>query len=353
MEIEYLALNVAATVDLDAFKTLSLQRQTEIDAACGVDFASRFAEEFRHRPLFVNPLAPGPELLRDLANWTFAKLALPYTLTRDWRPTGRGPETPLHPSLVGHFGLGWAAGRRGRLLTGEAVDFAEYVRRYLSYAEGPELEMGVATLALGDAEAALTLLEKAAARPMGRRCQSARRALTSGFLAADRSGEIGAALRRAGAPQDEALHPAAEACAAGRWSEAEAALLDLLKQRPGAVELHDALAQVRERRRDPAGRVAALRDAAALRPGDAHAQSRLTRGARRRRRFRWRHRLGRSRDRPRPRQSARPGVPGEPAGAHRRGRAGAAASRTRAADRRREAGIRRACAPSWRSARPP
>ena len=232
VEAEYLGLDVAATVDLDACKTLTLQRQAEIDAACGADFASRLAEDFRRRPLFDNPLAPGPKLLRDLANWTFARLELPYTLTRDWRPTAGAPETPLHPSLVSHFGLAWAQSRPGRLVTGEAVDFAEYVRRYLAYAEGPELERGAASLALGQADAALPLLATAAARPMGRRCATARSALAAALLAAERSGDI-AVLRDAAAlrPNDAeaqsrltvALAAAGDTAGAIRSAEAEIA----------------------------------------------------------------------------------------------------------------------------------
>ena len=110
---------------------------------------------------------------------------------------------------------------------------------------------------------------------MGRRCQSARRALTLGFLAIGGSGEIAATLRRAGACRTKRSTPPPRLARPGAGAEAEAALLDLLKQRPGAVELHDAspwCATVAA----TSGRVAALRDAVALRPGDMHAQSRLT-----------------------------------------------------------------------------
>ncbi len=276
VEAEYLALDVAAILDLDAYKAMALQRQAEIDAACGADFAARLEAEFRHRPLFVNPLAPGTDLLRDLANWTFARLGAPYTLTRDWRPGGHVPELPPHPSVARHFGLAWTQGRRYRLWTADGVDFGEYVRRYLSFCEGPEVETGILTIALGHAEAGLELLEKAAQRPMGRRCERVRRSLTFAFLSAPQSGDAAAALRRAGALEDDDLYPAAEACARGRWSEAEAAALERLHQKPSSVELHLFLALVRERRGDAEGRIEALRGALRLRPGDRHLQSRLT-----------------------------------------------------------------------------
>ena len=275
VEAEYLALDIAEILDLDAYKTMALERQGEIDAACGEDYASRFEASFREKALFLNPLAPTADLLRELANATFAKLGAPFTLTQDWAPEGFVAELPVHPSVARHFGLAWTQGRRYRVWPEDGIEFDEYVRRYLAYAEGPELEAGVRHLAEARVEAGLALLETATARPMGRRSSSARQAMTRGYLLAPRSGEAASLLRQAGALNDDELFSAAELCATGRWREAEAAILARAETAPSA-EVYAFLAFVREKRGDTAGRVAALRSGLTLRPLDRPLQRSLT-----------------------------------------------------------------------------
>jgi len=151
IEEAYIALDVAATIDLDAYKQLVLDRQSEIDALCGSDFASRLDSEFRLQPLFANSLAPLPELLRAIANALFARLPGDAALSEAWRPAGAlPPEAPIHPSVAAHFGLRWTNSRYYRTWTGEGIDFPEYVRRYLAFAEGSELEHGLRLAAAGE-----------------------------------------------------------------------------------------------------------------------------------------------------------------------------------------------------------
>jgi len=278
IEEAYLALDVAATIDLDAYKHLVLERQAEIDALCGSDFASYIETEFRSRPLFTNSLVPTPELLRAAANPLFARLPGGYALGEDWRPmaAAAAPEAPIHPNVAGHFGLGWTNGGGYRTWTGESIEFREYVRRYLAFAEGPELEHGLRFVAEGRKEEALIKLDCAVARPMGQRSSSARRALgrLKGLHSADASPES------AGADEigDRALAHAAALFAHDRAEEAEAETLASLAREPRSIEAWLLLAEIREKRGDGRGRVEALRQAVSLRPDDAALHGRLTLG---------------------------------------------------------------------------
>jgi hypothetical protein len=265
IEEAYLALDVAATIDLDAYKQLVLERQREIDALCGSDFAWLIESEFRSRPLFVNSLVPTPELLRAIAGPLFARLPGGAVPSEDWHPPGRfPPEAPIHPSVAAHFGITWTNRRLYRSWTGVGIDFPEYVRRYLAFAEGPELEHGLRLAANARNEEALARLESAVARPMGRRSLSAQHALALLEGVDDAAG-------------DEAeLSRATELLGFGRAEAAEAELLASLARAPRWVAAWLLLADIREKRGDGAGRVEALRQAISLRPNDPAVHGRLT-----------------------------------------------------------------------------
>jgi tetratricopeptide (TPR) repeat protein len=275
IERAYLALDVGATVDLDAYKNMVVERQGEIDKLCGSDFASLIESEFRARPLFVNSLVPSSELLRAVAEPLFARLPGGCALSEDWRPMGAAaPEAPIHPRVAVHFSLGWTSGRRYRSCTGEGIDFREYVRRYLAFAEGPELEHGLRLAAEGRNEEALFKLGSAVARPMGGRSASARRALAllkgsdSDAAAFDDANddEIGARERAR----------AVELLGLDRAEEAETETTAILARDPESSETWLLLAEIREKRGDAAGRVAALREGVARRPDDLALNGRLT-----------------------------------------------------------------------------
>lgn len=276
IENEYLALDVAEIIDLDRYKILALDRQAELDRLCGEDFASRLDAQFKTEALFANPTMPGAELMAEIAVGLFAKMRAPFAIEPGWRPEFRVPELPVHPSVARHFGLKWAEARRYRTWTGDSIDFSEFVRRYLAYAEGPELEAGIRMATDGHAALALSALEKAVVRPMGQRSLSGRQAMSRVLFADPRLGDAAAMLRRAGALDDEHLGEAATYYATGRWSEAETAALAALETAPASAELQVFLALVREKRGDAEGQIAALRSALSLRPDDRGLQSRLT-----------------------------------------------------------------------------
>jgi tetratricopeptide (TPR) repeat protein len=289
IEAEYLALDIAALVDLGAFRRVWRARQSEIDRLCGADYASRIDEEFRRRPLFVNPGRPADDLMRDVAEKLFARLRPGLALPDDCRFEA-APELPLHPSVAQHFRIDWTKDRLYRGWSDERLNFAEYVRRYLAYADGPELEAGVRLAALGRLHEALAPLERATGRLSGRRSQSAQRALARALAVSARGEEAQGALaaaEAAGAPvskgqvadapiPDKDLTGALVLMSQSRWREAEAATQAHLARDPDACEAWLMLAQIQEKQGDGAGRVAALRRALALRPHDLGLMSQLT-----------------------------------------------------------------------------
>ena len=281
IEKDYLALDVAAVVDLDAYKNMALERQGEVDQICGSDFASRIEAEFRTRPLFSNPLAPMPDLLRAVANPLFGRLPGGFSIGDDWRAEGSAAlELPIHPSVATHFGLDWAKDRLCRTWAGESVGFAEYVRRYLAYSEGPELEAGLRLEWEGCTEEGVEKLQRAVKRPLGSRSDSAKwtlaRAVPSNDVSVAAASSASPAVGGPGEPGPEVTTKAIALHKQGRESEAESETLRLLAKAPGSIEAWLLLAEIRQRRGDLAGRAAALRGAVARRPNDPALQSRLT-----------------------------------------------------------------------------
>lgn len=263
----YLALDVARVIDLDRMKEIALDSQAERDKLIGVDFASRIAEGFARRPLFLSPRTPGRELFELLAQATFARLGVAYA-GEAAAPADR--ELPIHPAVAAHFKLDWARGRVCAQGWVEPVDFPEYVRRFLAYAEGPELERGLAMLDQGRFDAAAQMLEIAVARPMGRRSLSARRGFARASLLA--AGVEGRDVDHV----DPQFLASLAAFARGRWSEAEAALLAYMAGAASSAEDFERLADIREKRGDSEGAFAALELAAGLKPDDPRLAARLT-----------------------------------------------------------------------------
>jgi tetratricopeptide (TPR) repeat protein len=263
-EEAYLALDVARAVDLDRMRDLSLARQAERDRLYGVDFASRIEAGFRAPSLFLSPRTPGRELFGALAQTAFARLGLTYSGAAEAAPAAR--ELPIHPRVAEHFGLEGASGRVCVDYWGGPVDFTEYVRRYLAFAEGPELEHGLAMLAAGRAEEAVDRLEIAAARPMGRRSSSALRGLAhASVLALNDPGRRADLSAFVGADVDDPdILAVLTAFARGRPLVAERRLMAYLAHAPDRAENFAVLATIRETRGDVGGALAALEGAVGL-----------------------------------------------------------------------------------------
>lgn len=278
VEEAYLALDVARVVDLDRMRDLNLARQADRDALYGVDFAPRIAAGFRSPSFFLSPRTPGPQLFAALAQVAFARLGVPYSGAAEGVPPVR--ELPIHPRVAEHFGLDWARGRVWIENWGAPVDFPEYVRRYLAFAEGPELEHGLSLLGSLRAGEAAAKLEIAAARPIGRRSSSAHRGLLRASVLAMQEKGTGAdlsAFARADIDDPDVL-ASVTAFAQGRLPQAERSLLAYLARAPDGAENFAMLAAIREARGDGEGAFAARELAVGLKPGDSALLSRLTMG---------------------------------------------------------------------------
>lgn len=276
VEAAYLALDVARAIDLDRMRDLTLAQQAERDARCGVDFAPRLAAEFRLPSLFLSPRTPGPPLFGALAQAAFARLGLVHSGVAEAPPAVR--ELPIHPRVAEHFGL---EGARERVCVdnwGGAVDFPEYVRRYLAYSEGPELEHGLAMVFAGRVAEAADQLEIAAARPMGRRSTSAQSGVArASVLALHQHGDPIDLSAFAGADVDDPdILGALTAFARGRPQRAERKLLAYLAHAPDRAESFALLAAIRQTRGDGDGALAALELAVGLGSGDPRLLGRYT-----------------------------------------------------------------------------
>jgi tetratricopeptide (TPR) repeat protein len=278
----YIDLAIDEVIDLDRYKDLVVQRQGAIDLSAESDFAAMIDDQFRVRPFLANPMQPEDWLLRELAQMLFARMCIPVPLSDTWRMPGRRPpQLPIHPAVAAHFGLQWApAGRLYRGWTGEHVSFPEYARRYLAYADGPELEEGARQAQEGEASAALEPLLIAITRASGQASLSAYRAISQVLT---RTGHTAAALetmQKAAAIEpanvDLCLTKAELLLALNRLDEADAEIARYIAQNPTSLAPHVLSANVSERRGDTDGMVAALRAAVAIDGSDRSVRSRLT-----------------------------------------------------------------------------
>ena len=266
-EEAYLALDVARVLDLDRMRDLTLARQAERDALYGVDFARRIEAGLRSPSLFLGPRTPGPEVFGALVQAAFARLGLVGSGAPEATPAVR--ELPIHPRVAEHFGLDWARGRVCWDHWGGPVDFAEYVRRYLAFAEGPELEHGLAMLAAGRAAEAADRLEIAASRPMGRRSSSALRGLAhASVLALGDQGRADLSAFAGADVENPDILASLTAFARGRPALAERKLMAYLSNAPDRAENYALLAAIRESRGDGEGSLAALELALGLGSSD-------------------------------------------------------------------------------------
>jgi hypothetical protein len=148
---------------------------------------------------------------------------------------------------------------------GARAEFGEFVRRYLAYAEGPELEAGL-RLALGRSAESRDKLAIALARPMGRRWGATRapREAAPEVGAKPDSAALRAALAQA--PGDFALASQVTVALAseGDLNGALASAESQAAQRPDDPHVRAVLAHLWERAGDPVRAKAELARALAI-----------------------------------------------------------------------------------------
>jgi tetratricopeptide (TPR) repeat protein len=270
----YAALEMDAA-GLDRMYEAGMQAQRERDAATGFGTAAVIEATFRDAPAFVTPVLPGIPVLLHLASELFARLdapaeALARLRTLPVRLPFRPAEHPLHPAVIGHFGLRWASDRRWRFLSEGRFGFADWARRYMRCEWNPELEEGIALVSRGKPAEAEGKLRAGLARspdsPWGRLAESR-------MLAAqqDADGALDAARKAAALePDDGGIQTwLAELLARRGDLDAVPAYTRALELDPSNAALYESMARAFTRDGRPDQAVPMVRAALAINPFQA------------------------------------------------------------------------------------
>ncbi|WP_048862357.1 WcbI family polysaccharide biosynthesis putative acetyltransferase, partial [Acidisphaera rubrifaciens] len=154
----YLALDVNAVVRLDRLREMSIEHQHHLDEATGFRMTP-FVEAYQAAPLFRTVYHFELDLLHELAAQVVPRIGLGAAEAAVLRRLARqNPMVdvwlPIHPAVAEHFGLSYAtAATRYRYFDEGSFTFAEYARRYMTYAWNRPLHEG-AHLALAGRDAA-------------------------------------------------------------------------------------------------------------------------------------------------------------------------------------------------------
>jgi len=156
----YLALDIVKEGELDGRLTDRLEIMRRLDGVGGYDLAGYIEENFRTTQLFRTRQRVTMPLLRRLLEQFFAKLGVTDwasdTLRRVPFPAGA---QAVHPGVIAHFGLTWAAPDQRTPLNEEGYfTFEEVCRRYMGFVWNETLHRGIQT-AKTDPAAALADLE--------------------------------------------------------------------------------------------------------------------------------------------------------------------------------------------------
>jgi hypothetical protein len=176
----YLKLDIVTEGELDGRLTDRLAILKKLDEAGGYDLTDYVAENFRTTQLFRTRQRITMPLLQRLLTQLFPKLGV-----RGWRPESlrRVPfpagAQPVHPGVVKHFGLTWAAPAQAYPLNEEGFfTFEAFCRRYMGFTWNETLQRGIQT-AKTDPAAALADLQAGLAAspdsPLGKRALAAAR----------------------------------------------------------------------------------------------------------------------------------------------------------------------------------
>ncbi len=161
----YLATDLGKTKRLDRMVEVVLDKQRARDKCGGYDFADFIAARFRTESLFRSPNHPESALIMSMAAQLFERLDMdPGMIARAVENPPRDiipvTETPIHPSVVRHFGLTFAPGeRRYRYFDEGSFTFKEYADRYMRFTWCPKVAEGMYWFRQGDMEKALAALE--------------------------------------------------------------------------------------------------------------------------------------------------------------------------------------------------
>ena len=165
--IRFMNTDIAALRRVDRMKEIILEKQRARDLLCGYRFADFIDGCFRTRRLFRSQNHPEVPLTLLLASEVFGRLGVDSeTINRmNTEPPGAlfpPTETPLHPSIISHFGLCYAdVNTRYRFYDEGGFTCSEYARRYMNYEWNSLLGEGCAQAHSGHADTAIQTLRRA------------------------------------------------------------------------------------------------------------------------------------------------------------------------------------------------
>jgi hypothetical protein len=162
----YLGLDLPARVQLDRLLALEVQRWQQDDTKCGTLMAPFLERELLRQPLFFTPDHPTDRLLLELANQVLMRLGLAPFGAPDWEQHQHqlsGVEVPVHPGIVGHFGLPYVAPQKSWRLYGGwlSLDTRSTYRAYAAALQRPlpadGLQEALDAVSAGQFEVALNI----------------------------------------------------------------------------------------------------------------------------------------------------------------------------------------------------
>ena len=135
----YLETDIATKRRVGRMAEIVLENQRARDRVCGTSFADTISARFRTEALFTSPNHPTPSLTATLATEMFGRMGVASAVLEQIAaspPDGLFPttETPLHASIISHFGLRFVTPERRYLYFNEGrFTFEEFAVRYMRY----------------------------------------------------------------------------------------------------------------------------------------------------------------------------------------------------------------------------
>jgi tetratricopeptide (TPR) repeat protein len=165
----FMAADIATLRKADRLREILMQKQRSRDLMCGYRFADFIEANIQHARLFRSPNHPEIPLSILLATEVFGRLGVDDAILERIQadpPDHLFPpsETPIHPSVIAHFGLSWVnADTRYRFFDEGRYTCAEYALRYMRYEWNPLLVEGYELARNHQFDAAIETLQRAIA----------------------------------------------------------------------------------------------------------------------------------------------------------------------------------------------
>jgi tetratricopeptide (TPR) repeat protein len=166
----FMEADIAGLRNAERMQEIVLEKQRSRDAMCGYAFADFIDANFRTKKLFRSPNHPEIPLSILLASEVFGRLGVDGKIIEGMQanpPGGLFPptETPIHPSILRHFGLNFLhVETRYRFFEEGSFTCAEFAKRYMQYEWNPLLGEGYELARNGQRDAAIEVFRRAVQR---------------------------------------------------------------------------------------------------------------------------------------------------------------------------------------------